>query len=50
MVSSGNAIDYTYFSKGYYAAEQANAIQHGWGLHQGTFQQPADYRHKEAVK
>ena len=45
MVLYGWAVDYTHYSKGYYAADQASAIENRRGMHQGTFQQPADYRH-----
>lgn len=44
MVRQGWAIDYRRFSKGYYAADQAEAKTARRGLWDGTFQMPVEWR------
>ena len=44
MVQSGWAIEYKYFSKGAYAAEERTAKNSRHGLWSGTFQNPRDWR------
>lgn len=44
MVSAGWAVDYKFFSKGYYAAAEAGARAAGRGLWAGEFQSPQAWR------
>ena len=44
MISAGWAIDYRFFSKGYYAAAEADARAARRGLWAGEFQQPQAWR------
>lgn len=44
MVSAGWAVDYKFFSKGYYAATEADARAARRGLWAGEFQQPRAWR------
>lgn len=44
MVSAGWAVDYKFFSKGYYAAAEADARAAKRGLWAGEFQQPQAWR------
>jgi len=44
MVSAGWAVDYKFFSKGYYTAVEADARTGRRGLWSGEFQQPQAWR------
>jgi len=44
MVSAGWAVDYKFFSKGYYTAAEADARTGRRGLWSGEFQQPQAWR------
>lgn len=46
MVQSGWALDEPRYSKGEYASDDVAAREAGRGAHAGTFERPADYRHK----
>lgn len=48
LVGQGLALDYTYYSRGAYRAEQAKAQAEKRGIWRGTFELPWDWRHKRA--
>jgi endonuclease YncB( thermonuclease family) len=45
MVRGGWAVDYTHYSGGYYTEAQRAASNERLGIHAGTFENPADWRH-----
>lgn len=44
MVRAGWAVEYKYFSKGFYTADELVAKKAGLGLWQGSFQSPREWR------
>ena len=46
MVASGNAIDYTHYSHGYYRAEEQAARMEHLGIWAGPFVPPEQWRHR----
>jgi len=50
MVRAGWAIDYRYFSKGFYAEAEKHAREQKNGVWEGRFQQPRNWRKSNPYK